>query len=441
MYSSLRNAVRAIFGAAGSLLPQWLTRSTRDDLLTASGLANRIVWSIPEDALSEGWTVEEAGSDESDRFEDLETTLELEDRALQAGGSARADGGAWWWVVTAGTDSFEEPLPEGPQEILAVHVVTREEGTPLEWVLDLESPQYARPEIVSVTLIRDGLASQTERVHHSRLIWIPGPSTLVDQTTPRQGYGVSALQQYYPAIRDMERAWSSGATLIERLSMPQLRIEDMAEKAKDKTGWMARMRALVEAMSTKGLMVMFGKDTIEWRGPSIAGYSDLIRSLAERLSSVEGIPLTRLIGQAPAGLSTDDTAGARAYRDLIERWRRRTLRRAILKVHEIHFGEGKRSIVWPSPDKPTRSEMAQISLANAQRDAVLIQSGGIADAESRARFSGGMEKDSPVLDEAYDIEPGEETDEFVPPMLSPGAVVVPNTPPVGEDGETAEEEG
>lgn len=403
----------------------WLTKSQRDSLLTTSGIAHRIVWSVPEDALAQGWTTE---GDDQEALDKLDDRLRLEDRLLTVAGAARADGGAWLWLVVRGDDDFAAPLGEGPHDIAAVHVVERDELVAESWSLDLESPDYARPEIAQVTLVRDGISTPTERVHGSRLVYVSGMQSLPTQTTYRQGYDLAALQVYEPAIRDLERAWGAGATLIERLSMPQLRVVDFSRAAADDAGWRSRLTVFLRSMTTKGLMVIMGTDELTWTGPSVTGYAELLRSLAERLSSVEGIPLTRLLGQAPAGLTSDDASGTRTYYDLLERYRRTVLRPVILDVYRIAAGDAERKIVWPSLDKPSSAQLATISLQNAQRDAVLIQSGVIDVAEARARFEREGEMDAPVLDELYDLGPALEQVAPEPPAI-PAIIEDDATPP------------
>lgn len=438
VYQALHELGR-IARAAGSMILRWISPRQRDSLLATSGLAHRIVWSVPEDALAEGWTTQGDEADEED-LDDLDDALRLENVLLTAAGSARADGGAWLWVVIAGDMDFTSELGDGPHEVAAVHPVCREELHIERWDTNLESARYGRPELVVIQMQRDGLGAPAERVHASRLIYVPGMRTLPTQETRDQGYDLAALQVYHPAIDDLEKSWSSGATLVERLSMPQLTIADANSKTGDKMGWLERMKVMARSMTTKGLMVLIGTDTLTWSGPSVAGYADLLRSLAERLSAVEGIPLSRLLGQAPAGLTSDDASGTRTYYDLIERYRRTVLRPAILDVYRIARGNAKRKIVWPTLDKPSRLEKAQVSLTLAQRDGVLIQSGVIGQDESRARFEGEGELDEPVLDEDFDLAREEPGEPDMPPQL-PGVAPVPAVNAEPDEDEEPEPSG
>lgn len=423
----------------GSLLTglvRWLHARQRHALLVRSGLAHRLVHAPPEDALALGWSTVDGEEEDRDATAELDASLGLEDVLLNAAVSARADGGAWLWLIVRGAESYEDPLPPGPHDIAAVHVVTREEARPLTWVTDLESPHYGRPEIVQVAMVRDQLAGRSERVHRSRLVYVPGMRALPSQDTGGDGYDLSVLQVYLSAIEDLERGWSSGAALIDRLSMPQLNVKSTAAAAKDTLGWKDRIRTFAQTMTTRGMMVFFGDDSLTWSGPSVAGYGDLLRSLAERCSVPEGIPLSRLLGQAPGGLSTDDASGTRTYYDFIERYRRTVLRVALLEVYAVAYGPGEREIEWPPLMKVDAETRARTSLLNAQRDQVLVTVGSIVDAESRARFDGPEESPEPVLSEDYAIVPGDQRK----PETEPPVVVMAPAVPAGEAEEEATEE-
>ncbi|MCA9311785.1 MAG: hypothetical protein KDA21_11305, partial [Phycisphaerales bacterium] len=111
--------------AALTSTPSWLNAQQTRAVLVNSGLMHRIVWVIPEDALSDGWkTEDESAEDEGEEREDitsnLDTRLQLQDRLKLAAGTARATGGAWLWVVLRNDRDFRAPLPPGPHEIAAV---------------------------------------------------------------------------------------------------------------------------------------------------------------------------------------------------------------------------------------------------------------------------------------------------------------------------------
>jgi len=377
---------------------QWLTRS---------GIAHRVVWGPPEDALAHGWRTV-AGDDVKDITEKLDSELSLQEIAIDALGAARIDGGAYVWPVTDG-DEWSEPIDlSQPHSITAVHVIEKDEMSPRSWDLDPGSPSFGLPTTWSVTLMR-GSQSMHEVVHTSRLAYVPGSQATQKQRADNDGFGVSTLGLYLAALDDLERAWSSSATLVSRLSIWWVRIKGAAAVAtgSEEDVLTTRLGQIKRFVSTRSLVPLFNDDEMGWSGPTVSGIRDLVNALAERASAVEGIPLSRLFGTPPGGLSTDDAAGQRSYGALLSRIRESKITPALLFIYAVAMGsDASRRIEWPQLDKPTAKEAAEVSLLNAQRDAVLVtQIGAVTDDEVRARFGCEQERPLPVLDAANDVAP------------------------------------
>jgi len=345
------------------------------------GLAHRLVWVVPQDALAKGWcTNSDSGNDISRKEDDY---FEIETKLLYAYGCARQNGGGWLWVVTGDGDEAE-PLVPGSKKILAVHDLTMGEVTALSMQSDPRSDQWGKPDFWTISVARNGMCFQANKVHHSRLIYIPGAPATRDTVKEKIGYDLSYLNLYLCIIEDIQAGWSSTGDLVNRISMPWIRLKnglgitsaETNELQAEAESMAAKMTLLKENMGKNGLMVLLGEDEIGWTGPTIGGVKEVISTIYERVASVEGIPLSRLFGQAPGGLSTDDAAGARSYADLIERERRTKLSPALLRLYEMIYGEdNSRQIVWPKLEHLTLLEVAQAELLSAQKDQLLFSMG------------------------------------------------------------------
>jgi len=345
------------------------------------GLAHRLVWVVPQDALAKGWcTNSDSGKDISRKEDDY---FEIETKLLYAYGCARQNGGGWLWVVT-GEDDEEEPLIPGASKILAIHDLTMGEVTAFSMQSDPRSDQWGEPDFWTIAVSRNGMSFQASKVHHSRLIYIPGAPVTRDTVKEKIGYDLSYLNLYLCIIEDIQAGWSSTGDLVNRLSMPWIRLKnglgitsaETNEMQAEAESMAAKMTLLKENMGKNGLMVLLGEDEIGWTGPTVGGVKEVISTIYERIASVEGIPLSRLFGQAPGGLSTDDAAGARSYADLIERERRTKLSPALLRLYEMIYGEdNSRQIVWPKLEHLTALEVVQAELLSAQKDQLLFSMG------------------------------------------------------------------
>ena len=378
------------------LTTRWMRAQERDRLTATRGIYHRIVWAPPRDALADGWATHT--DDNQDATTDLDHDLAVESAILEARASARQDGGAWLWPVTD-DDDWTEPLGDGPHDVVALHVLTQKEVASLRQEHSPLDKAWGRPRMVTVTAHRDGVSYST-KMHASRLIYVPGAPATPSQPTPHQGYDLPVLELYREALADYHAAAGKVGRLLERLSMPWVRLAHGEQAAAGNEGdLLARLQLLKESMGGPGLLAVLGDDEVGWTGPTLAGLRDGMNVLSERVSAVEGYPLTYIFGQPPGGLSTDDASGKRATHAALGH-ERRLLSGVLLDLYDMAMGPEKREIVWPALDTPTALEAAQMSLIYAQRDGVLIDHGTIDWTESRGRLEGPEELATPVVKES-----------------------------------------
>ena len=412
----VRNDVFSSDGV-GSLLPRgWLSSETRKRWVSENGLAHRVVWVIPQDVLSEKWTCNSQYGKDISELEDQE--FNLHEKLFMALGEARQDGGAWLYLAADGDP--EMPLVNGITKVNAIHDLTFDEVTVLSVSSDENSKNFGRPLFLSINCSRSGVTMSKRKVHYSRFVYIPGAPISRSARREKMGYDLSYLDLYRDALEGLDSSWRSMARLAERLSMPWLKVKGAIDaKAADENelsasgdGFAEAIALFKEGMSSNKLMVSVNDDEIAWVGPNTSGSRDLITIQAERMSAPEGVPLSRLLGQAPAGLSTDDASGNRTYNDLKQRVRTNILTPVLLSVYEKLYGpDNTRKIIWPPLEKLTAMEEAQVSNLRAQRDGSLIMSGVIKERESRARFEGSTEISEPVL--SGELEEEEAMDENI----------------------------
>lgn len=378
-------------------VPPWLTATQAGAMVVRSGLAHRIVWGPAEDAVAAGYSVQDAPD-----------ATDLSDVAVEAIGSARALGGAWIWPVTT-TDAAElaTEIGPGPHTVSAVHVLTAEEVRYLTCETDPASPYWGRPRTVQVTPVRTGMAVASRVIHTSRLGYVSGLRAWPSQRTGfEECYDLAALDVYRSAIEGIEEVWQSTSRLMVRRAIPWIKLAEVRDAftTAAEAGLSARMRGIVGRMTTEALIWLGEGDEAGWSAPPLTGTQESMASMVSRLSAVEGIPVTILMGQAPGGLTTDDASGRRSYAALLERVRG-SVEAALLRVYEIALGPGDRKILWGPADQPTAREAAELSELLARRDALLVSASILLPDESRARFAEPVEQAQPVLT-VTDAEPG-----------------------------------
>jgi len=116
--------------------------------------------------------------------------------------------------------------------------------------------------------------------------------------------------------------------------------------------------------------------------------------------------LSRLVGQPPAGLSTDDAAGQRTYQDFIARRQRTHLTPILRALYDVALGPAPRDIYWPPLDTPTDREAAETEKLRAE--AASIRTGGApvtTPEEERTRLTGSEVLAMPVIEDVPMDEP------------------------------------
>jgi hypothetical protein len=416
-------------GAAGGVkitetrpdAPAWLAPEEIDWLTVSDGLCRRLVYGPVEDAMGRGWRTDEDG--ERDATADLDARLDLEARVAEVWSSARQYGGAWLWLVTDDGEPLSAPLPSGEHQIEAVHVIDQREARPLEWDASARSGKFTRPAVLDVTLRREESAALVGAVHKalvgpvhtSRMVYVPGLPLARSQPSPpgRRGYDLAVPEAYWTALRDLLLEHASSAVLTVEKSMPWLRLAKReGASAAGAMSFRAAMQEWARMRTAWGTTVLADGDEVGRLDANLTGLRDVVLSGYERVAAIEGIPLSSLIGQAPAGLSTDDESGRRTYDRYIGRGRRLVAERVIRRVYEVERGPARREIVWPSIDRPTDTEAAALTRARADTAKILVEIGAADSVDVRRQFGAPDIADVPPLGEAdEDLDLGPDDDD------------------------------
>lgn len=371
-------------------------------------LQHRVVWVVPEDALADGWRVDD--DDEQDVSRDVDIRLRTEEVMTQAAGLARlgdghTHGGSFIWVVYAGDTSYALPAREGA-EVVQLHAVSCTELRPTKWEADPTSDRFGQPVSYQLTMQRGGMVFAGVEVHASRLVYMPGlrRARTREETDSEAGRDWSALRIYREAIQGLDQGWRSSGRLLERRAIPAVEFADALGSRGadgDASGLKEAIAMFRDTFNVDKLAVMLGGSKLSWLAPAVSGTSELLATMGWRMASVEGIPLTKLFGQPPGGLSTDDASATATYNALLNRTRRKVYTGVLLDLYARILGPNvARRIEWPALDEPTDKERAETSLIRAQRDVALVTAGIWTERESRARYADGEEVDLPILDDA-----------------------------------------
>ena len=393
-----------------------------DTLYMQGGLFRRLSETPAVDAVARGWRTDDRRK--QDITTELDRRLKVKKRLIDCVRYARGYGRSHLLMVTDDGAPISEPLPPGKHRILQLQPLMRREMIPIQWAMELGTEAFADGEVSlwQMQAIRIGVSVPTAVVHGSRVLTIRG---LDAPLTPIGGFdlarGLSVPDAYWEEIRDIVAVWASLATSALEMSTPVVTLgaHQDANTGGDDIDYLAALQLLKLSRSAWGMTVKSGNDEFARDNVSFAGVKEVVTALQERICALEGVPATRIFGQAPGGLSTDDKSGARSYDTFISGIREDKIEPALQRIYEVEMGPGDRSIKWTPMEVPTAREQAEVDNINADRDVKLIAAKVITRAESRARYEGDEVLPMPVVVGEYeedDLELDEPTEPDPDPL-------------------------
>jgi phage-related protein (TIGR01555 family) len=159
------------------------------------------------------------------------------------------------------------------------------------------------------------------KVHHSRVIRSIGIELPFFQAITESMWGESILERMWDRLISFDNATMSSASLIDRANLRTIGIQGLREIIAAGGAAQQGLLAMFEMMRlmqvNEGLTLLDKEDEFSSTAYSFAGLADMMLQFAQQLSGASGIPLVRLYGQPPAGLSASSDGEIRMYYDNI----------------------------------------------------------------------------------------------------------------------------
>lgn len=293
-------------------------------------LAAKIVDIVPQDMVRAGrrW---QATADQITAIEEVEQSREVQlwPKLREALGRARLVGGCCIMIGIRNQSPMTELDPDSVEQgdLAYLNVIPR---TKLSWDeldLDPQSPWYGSPRMWRLNSVE----GRTIYVHPSRMLKFGGIQLLTRDVSSGQDYvwGDPILQRVYEAVRNAASVQQHVAGLVpdarndviyvpglgDILNNPQDRLKLQNRFAHART-----MRSMFNLLLLEGNGVTgAGARGESWqqRQVSFSQLPDLMRSYIQVTAGAADIPVTRLLGESPAGENSTGEADLRNYYDHI----------------------------------------------------------------------------------------------------------------------------
>lgn len=318
-------------------------------------------------------------------------------------------------------DGADASMPVSPKSISSVDWVNVLD----RWEIQIErvytdprlgklgEPQYYR--LLSTTITDLSGQPFGTIIHESRVIRFGGMRTGRRERIRNQHWDRSIVERIADIVRDFGASFQAVSVLPQEFVQASFSVEGLANMiANDKDDLvMKRLQIFNMAKSVFGMVPLDTNEKMQRESITVTGLADLLDRLAERLSAATEMPISLLMGRAPAGLNATGDSDISNWYDSLKNQQKRTLLRPCNKIMKYIFLSKKGPTSGVEPDnwsiefnplwQMNESQKADIRSKQALTDQIYIVNQVLQPQEVRqSRFGGDCWSAETVIDPAYD---------------------------------------
>lgn len=368
----------------------FLSDAEKEIIYADDGLGARIVDTLPDDMMKQGWHYE--FENEKEGMEDYSKVYDHVFKEIRANGSisralkwARLYGGALILLGAYDGQTLDQPLDTRRiTRFENLKVIPRNNvmyGT-MEWQMDPASPHYGQVEYYTVMFYM-GREYQMQRVHYSRVIELKGieiPSSESSLIPMEFRYwGLSVFQRVQDRLKELGSSFSSLSNLLNELTIGKYKYKDLAMVMASPDGGeqvQKRLQAMDLTKSVFHSVLLDTEESFERDTLSFAGVSDVLHQFMMMTSAATGYPLTKLFGVSPAGLNSTGDADMYQYYDMVKAKQESDLMPILDRLVKI-ISEWQRipepTIVFNALEQMTEKEQAELDEKKANTERVKME--------------------------------------------------------------------
>lgn len=311
-----------------------LTQLDIDSAYRGDWMVRKIHDIPPFDTVRE-WREWHAEEDAITKIEEMERKFCIQHKTMRALMLSRLTGGA---VMVMGIDGAGSPESELDIEkvkqdsLKYLHVLHRWEITAGELNRNVLDPLYGEPKYYEVAN-----SDMNAKVHPSRVIrFVSNP--LPDTRNVADGWGDPTLQVINDAVMNAAAVLANVSSLTHEANVDVIRIPQFMESLAT-AGYtqklLNRFQLAAIAKGNNGMLLLDKDEEYDRKELHFAALPDVIDRFLQTLSGAADIPLTRLLGQSPAGLNATGESDLRNYYDRLSADQKLQVDPALWKLNEV----------------------------------------------------------------------------------------------------------
>ena len=316
------------------------------------------------------------------------------------------------------------------------------EAHALEYYGDVGARDYGEVALYQLTPLFGGVASGAwSEVHASRTLRLVGTPLERQAMQANGGWGDSIYQRLHTTIRDWASSYDGVAHLLTDASQGVYTMPDlMSLLMSNRIDVVQAKFAMIDQAKSMLRAILLGKDEkYERVATPFAGIPEALQRLDFKLSADLGYPVTKLLGQAPAGLNATGAGDNITFAQAMSARQNDKLRGPLERLVRLIFlsrrgpSGGREPPQWSLVFRPlmelSPAERADYRLKVAQADQVYLTAQVVSPAEvAQSRFGGEEYSDETHLDETLPRElPTEPVQPAAPAPVPPSPSVLPGS--------------
>lgn len=379
-----------------------LDQVTLEGLFKDNDLARKIVAKPVEDALREGFTLRRKDSTPADDAEDAAVLLKGYRRLMRdrlggdklerAAVQARLHGGGGLLIGAKGGGPLNKKVRD--EDITEVSYFTawdRTCMTAVEWYPD------GSPAVYHYVPKGQKKGQVSQYIHESRLIFFPGALTTDQGRQENLDWDHSVLQAVYQTLKSFDQMFASTDAMFADASQSVFKLQGLIKSLAEADGEgaeasMTRLALMdMYRSATRAIMLEAGgeegdpEESFEVVERTTLGTLDkVIQQYYIRLASAAGMPLTVLLGMAPAGQDATGEMDMVLYFNTVDVYRRKALTPAITRIINLlartlldqeddEESADEWEVCWPELARPKPLDVATAENMYIQNLGVLIE--------------------------------------------------------------------
>ncbi|NIQ92391.1 MAG: DUF1073 domain-containing protein [Deltaproteobacteria bacterium] len=383
-----------------------ITAHDAEQLYQTDPAAARIVDKLPDEMMREGYQIIVKDDDDAEMSKKARERLDelfFDSSVLDAMKDGRLYGGAALILGMQNQDSEKELELGGRLQYIAELDKTYLDVQSTDIQTDPTEPHWRKPEFYSflssdVKIEDENLKS---KIHRSRMIIFDG-NRLPYRKYQQNGYWHdSVLSRLKNPVRNYSSGQDSVATLIHDLSVGIFKLKGLHEivTSNEQDVVSKRLEMAVLGVSIMNSLVLDAEmESYERKTTNVAGVSDLMKILGNRLVASTDMPHTVLLGESPTGSNATGNSTTTSWYDHVSAHQENVLEPVIRRVLDIIFSEKggisrgvipDYSIVFNPLWQMDEKEQAETRKTMSEADSNYIDRGVLtADEIAQSRFGG-----------------------------------------------------